>query len=73
MINNCNLKDIDKIKELGKLINKNFDKVNDIEEIIKRKEIIGYYDKDNLLGFIIINKCYEIIDLHYIVVNPLYR
>ena len=49
MINKCNINDINRIIELGKLINTNFDKLNNLEEIIKNKEIIGYYI-DNKLG-----------------------
>lgn len=73
MVNNCNINDVVEIIELGKLINNNFEKVNDVEKIINNKEIIGYYDNNKLVGFLIYNKCYEIIDLLYIVVNPIYR
>ena len=73
MVNYCNLNDIDKIICLGKLINNNFDKVNNIENIINKKEIIGYYDNESLVGFLIFNKNYEILDLLYIVVEPIYR
>ena len=41
MINKCNLEDIDKISELGILINKKFNKVNDIKDIIEKENIIG--------------------------------
>ena len=73
MINNCNLNDIDKIKELGSLINKDFSKVNNIEEIINNNEIIGYYDNNKLVGYLIYKKIYEVIDLLYVVVDPKYR
>jgi len=73
MVNNCTINDIDKIKELGLFINSNFTKVNNIDELIKNKNIIGYYDKDNLVGFIIYEQLYEIIDILYIVVDPIYR
>ena len=33
MVNNCTKNDIEKIKDLGKLINSNFDKVNNIEKL----------------------------------------
>ena len=68
MVNNCTKNDIEKIKELGKLINSNFDKVNNIEELIKDNKIIGFYDNDILVGFLIYEQVYEIIDLLYIVV-----
>lgn len=73
MVNNCTISDIDRIIELGKLINSNFDKLNNIEEIINKKEIIGYYDNNKLVGFIIYEKLYEVIDLLYIVTDTLYR
>ncbi len=73
MINNCNINDINRIIELGKLINTNFDKLNNLEEIIKDKEIIGYYIDNKLVGFIIFKTMYEITDLLYIVVDKLYR
>lgn len=73
MINKCNINDINRIIELGKLINTNFDKLNNLEEIIKNKEIIGYYTDNKLVGFIIFKTMYEITDLLYIVVDKLYR
>lgn len=73
MVNNCTLRDIDKIKDLGLLINENFNKVNNIEELIKNNKIIGYYEENKLVGFLIYEQNYEIIDLLYIVVEPIYR
>lgn len=73
MLNNCTINDIEKIKDLGKLINSNFDKVNNIEKLINDNKIIGYYDNDILVGFLIYEQVYETIDLLYIVVEPIYR
>lgn len=73
MVNNCKINDVEKIRELGKLINANFDKVNDIERLINEDKIIGYYDNDNLVGILIFEQLYEVIDLLYIVVEPIYR
>ena len=73
MVNNCTKKVILKIKELGKLINSNFDKVNNIEELINDNKIIGYYDNDVLVGFLSYEQVYEKIDLVYIVVEPINR
>ena len=73
MISNCKLIDIDRINELGLLINSNFSKVNNIEEIINNNEIIGYYDDNKLVGFLIYKSIYEVIDILYIVVDPIYR
>ncbi len=73
MVNKCSLVDIDRIIELGKLINNDFDKLNNISELISNDNIFGYYLDNKLVGFIVINKCYEVIDLLYIVVDKLYR
>ena len=73
MVDYCNINDKQKIVYLGKLINTNFEKVNNIEDIINKKEIIGYYENDSLVGFLIYSKNYEILDLLYIVVEPTYR
>ena len=73
MINNCNKSDKERIIELGKLINDNFDRVNNIDKIIEDKEIIGYYEDDILVGFIIFKTLYDVTDLLYIVVDEEYR
>lgn len=73
MVNKCSILDIDRIIELGRLINNDFDKLNNISELISNDNIFGYYLDDKLVGFIVINKCYEVIDLLYIVVDKLYR
>ena len=73
MIKKCSLSDIDRINELGILISDNFSKVNNIEDIILNEEIIGYYDNDKLVGFLIFKKLYDVIDLLYIVVDSIYR
>ena len=73
MVNNCELKDIDSIKKLGRLINNNFDKVNNLKDIINNKEIKGYYIDNELVGIIIYKTLYDTTDLLYIVVDKLYR
>ena len=73
MLNKCSLNDINRIKELGKLINNNFDKLNNIEDIINNNEIIGYYIDNVLIGFIIYKKLYDVTELLYIVVDKIYR
>ena len=73
MVNSCNILDKDKIIELGTLINENFKKVNNIEELIKDNKIIGYYLDNKLVGFLMYEQNFEIIDLLYIVVEPIYR
>ena len=73
MISNCSVNDIDRINELGSLINNKFSKVNNIKDIINSNEIIGYYLDNKLVGFLIYKRIYEVIDLLYIVVDPIYR
>jgi len=73
MVNNCTILDKDKIIELGLLINNNFNRVNNIEDLIKNNKILGYYLDNKLVGFLIYDINYEIIDLLYIVVEPIYR
>jgi len=73
MVNNCELVDKTKIIELGKLINSNFDKFNNIEEIINNNKILGYYLDKKLIGFIIYEQSYEVIDILYIVTDKIYR
>ena len=73
MVNFCNISDLYKIINLGKLINNNFDKVNNLEEIINKNNIIGYYSEDKLVGFLMYDTNYEITDLIYVVVEPIYR
>ena len=73
MVNNCNINDINRIIELGKLINTNFDKVNNIEDLINNNKVIGYYIDNYLVGFLIYEKSFEVIDILYIVTDKLYR
>lgn len=73
MINNCRIEDIETIKKLGLLINENFNKVNNIEELIENNKIIGYYTDNKLVGFIIYEKNFEVVDILYIVVEKIYR
>lgn len=73
MVNNCNIFDIERIVELGKLINNDFNKVNNINEIIDKGNIIGYYEDNKLIGFIVFETIYEVMDILYIVVDPVYR
>ena len=75
MINNIELKDKNRFNELGSIINKNFAKLYQIEELINSSydSLLGYYDKELLVGFIHINKMYETIDIINIVVDEKYR
>ena len=71
MIRECNIDDIDLINQLGLLVNKNFISVYNIKDILDRDyECIYIYEENNtILGFIHIEKHFEIIDLINIAVS----
>ena len=75
MINDIKLKDKERFNELGLIVNKNFAKLFQIEELINSSydSLLGYYDNELLVGFIHINKMYETIDIVNIVVDEQYR
>ncbi|MBO5475572.1 MAG: GNAT family N-acetyltransferase [Bacilli bacterium] len=71
MIRECNIDDIDLINQLGLLVNKNFISVYNIKDILDRDyECIYIYEENNtILGFIHIEKHFEVIDLINIAVS----
>ena len=71
MIRECNIDDIDLINQLGLLVNKNFISVYNIKDILDRDyECIYIYEENNtILGFIHIEKYFEVIDLINIAVS----
>lgn len=71
MIRECNIDDIDLINQLGLLVNKNFISVYNIKDILDRGyECIYIYEENNtILGFIHIEKHFEVIDLINIAVS----
>lgn len=75
MVDKIKIEDINRFNELGTLINPNFPKLFNLAEIIKSPSdhIIGYYENNNLLGFLHITKSYETIDIVNIVTDPEYR
>jgi ribosomal-protein-alanine N-acetyltransferase len=75
MINNIDIKDEDRFISLGLLINHNFSKLYDLNTLIDdiNNEIYGYYDNNNLVGFIHIIKAVDSIDVINIVVYEKYR
>ena len=75
MINNIELKDKERFNKLGLIVNKNFAKLFQIEELINSSydSLFGYYENELLVGFIHINKMYETIDIVNIVVDEKYR
>ena len=73
MINNCNIKDINRINYLGNLLNPDFSKLNDAKSLIDNKEIIGYYKDNELVGILVFKKLYEVIDILYLIVDKKFR
>ncbi len=71
MIRECNIDDIASINKLGILANENFTNVYNIREILdKDYEFIYVYEEDdNVLGFIQIEKHFEVLDLINIAVS----
>ena len=68
MIRNASVYDIPRINELGKLLNKNF------ERLFKINEMLQVYEKDDkIVGFITATSLYETCDILSIVVDPDYR
>lgn len=66
--------DIKRINELGILIDNDFEKLFNIEEIMKDKnsKLYVYFDKE-VLGFLHISKLYETVDIINIVVDEKMR
>lgn len=75
MIRDASVYDIPKINELGKLLNKNFQKLFNINEMLEDKisKVIVYEKDDKIVGFITATVLYETCDILSIVVDPKYR
>lgn len=75
MIKQITINDLNFFNELGLLVNKNFTKLFNLNNIISTsyEYIYGYYENNSLIGFIHISKMYEVLDIINIVVNPQYR
>lgn len=75
MVNKITLKEEKTFYELGNLVNPNFKKLFNLEEILSSPNdyLIGYYDKKTLIAFIHLTKSFEVIDIVNLVVNPKYR
>jgi len=71
MINKVVLSDLERFNELGRLVNANFNNLFDLSSLIGSETdyVYGYYDNDELVGFIHISKSYETIDIVNIVVD----
>ena len=75
MISNVTLEYNDSFKDLGLLVNSNFNNVYKLEELTDSiyDFILGYFINNQLVGFIHVNKLYETMDVVNIVINPDYR
>lgn len=75
MINKLDSNYKDEFYKLGKIINKDFEKLYNLESIINSlyDDIYGYFIDNKLIGFIHINKMYENVDIINIVVDEKYR
>ncbi len=71
MINKVVLSDLERFNELGRLVNANFNNLFDLSSLIDSETdyVYGFYDNDELVGFIHISKSYETIDIVNIVVD----
>lgn len=75
MIRNADIYDILRINELGKLLNKNFERLFNIREMLQdgMSKVIVYEKEDKIVGFIAATSLYETCDILSIVVDPNYR
>lgn len=75
MVSKITLKDENIFYELGILVNPNFKKLFNLEDILSSSNdyLIGYYDKEKLTAFLHFTKSFEVIDIVNIVVAPVYR
>lgn len=71
MIRKISLLDIDRFNELGLLVNSNFKILFKLEELVNSSYdfIFGYYDNDQLIGFVHVSKMYEVVDIVNVVVD----
>jgi len=74
MIEIANINDYEKICELGKFLNKDFEKLNTKESLFNDYTYILIYKNDvEIIGFIHYEIMYETANILNIVVNPEYR
>lgn len=75
MISSVTLEYNDSFKDLGLLVNSNFNNVYKLEELTDSiyDFVFGYFINNQLVGFIHVNKLYETMDVVNIVINPDYR
>ncbi len=75
MLRDANIYDIPRINELGLLLNKNFERLFNIREMLEdgMSKVIVYEKDDKIVGFITATVLYETCDILSIVVDPDYR
>lgn len=75
MIRIATKEDISRIYELGDLVNKNFRKLFNMENILKEEysRVFGYEENNRVIGFLHITILYEVVDIINIVVDENYR
>lgn len=73
MVDNYQKKYLNQVLELGELLNNNFTKLFDPNNLNKLEKIYVYIDQDIIKGFIHISSNFEIIDILNIAVNPKYQ
>lgn len=75
MVDKITLENADKFYELGEVVNSKFKVLFNLESILSSDYdyLLGYYDKDVLVGFLHYSKMYETIDIVNIVVYSKYR
>lgn len=73
MVDNYKEKYYDEIIKLGKIVNKDFEKLFNINNLNRTEKIYVYLNDNKVTGFIHISSNYEIIDILNIVVDPKYE
>lgn len=75
MINSVSINDNERFIEIGLLVNDNFNKLFNLEYIIKSdtEDVFGFYDNNKLVGFIHVLKTYECLEIINVVVDTDYR
>lgn len=75
MVSNVLIDDLKKFNELGSVVNSNFSNLFNLKALIDSSYdyVYGYYDENDLVGFIHITKLYETMDIVNIVVEEKFR
>ncbi len=75
MIKDLTIQDNERFLYLGGLIKSGFGKTNDLKKILdsENEYVVGFYDEEELLGFLYYSKSFDTIDIIDIVVDENYR